>query len=81
VTGHSLPSATDWALPLHAYTGHGGAVAALVRDGQRAGVAEAPLRLAGADVSASASAERLAEFRPGNDMQFKPVGEMPEIGE
>jgi hypothetical protein len=35
--------------------------------------------LAAADVSASA--ERLAEFGPGNDLGLKAVGEMPEIGE
>jgi hypothetical protein len=35
--------------------------------------------LAAADVSASA--EHLAEFGLGNDLGFKPVGEMPEIGD
>jgi hypothetical protein len=49
-------------LLLDAYTGHGGVVAASVRDGQRARVCRgAAPALAAGDVSASA--ERLAEFR------------------
>jgi hypothetical protein len=53
-----------WALPVDAYTGHGGAAAASMRDGQRAGVCRgAAQALAAADVWASA--ERLAEFGPG----------------